>query len=437
MVSDVVSDTLALGASQIEVINSSSLSKERLRGGMQGRSGIVLDLDGDGDDELVVGAPEARKRGATGGIIVYTGRRGNFRARSSTLLRGDGNLGWSLAALGDVDGDGNGDFAVGALNGSGENVSLAGTVTIYHGGWKPQPWTVLEGDNALDRFGYSLAVGDLNGDGVNDLVVGAPFHSPSPDLYQQGAVYVYFGPKYKPANAAKIPATSAAMGIGFSVAAGDINDDGVDDLLIGASGKVITYHGAKGPFAPSPAVPDVIFKSADSGFGRSMAVLRDLNGDGFRDVAVGAPQAVIANAAASGRLFILRGGSGARTVDADTASPDLLAKIDGEPISGRFATAIQVMGDIDRDGAPELAVSAEHADGSIWLMTGKIFVFSGKGLIEGATVSSATAIPGEAKDMHLGAFLAWAQKGKRLIAGAPTDMVNTGSVRLFRLGLQQ
>jgi hypothetical protein len=95
------------------------------------------------------------------------------------------------------------------------------------------------------------------------------------------------------------------------------------------------------------------------------------------------------------------------------------------------------LGDIDRDGIPEVAVSAEHADGNIWLMTGKVFIFSGKGLVKGATVASATPIPGDARDMHLGAFLASAKKGRQLIAGAPTELVNTGSVRLFRLGLQR
>ena len=127
-----------------------------------------------------------------------------------------------------MNGDGRQDFAAGAYSGSGVYSSLAGTVTIYYGGQKPRKVSVLEGEHALDKFGYSLSSGDLDDDGNPDLVVGAPFHSPDPSLYQAGAVYVYFGPDYDPEKAVKIPATGANKGIGFSVATGDITDDGIE-----------------------------------------------------------------------------------------------------------------------------------------------------------------------------------------------------------------
>ena len=77
----------------------------------------------------------------------------------------------------------------------------------------------------------------MRGDGKPDLIVGAPFHSPDPSLYQAGALYVYFGPGYDPEDAIKIPASSAYKGIGFSLAAGDVTNDGIDDLLMRASSK--------------------------------------------------------------------------------------------------------------------------------------------------------------------------------------------------------
>lgn len=336
--------------------------------------------------------------------------------------------------MGDINGDGKEDFAAGAFSGSDAEVSLAGTVTVYHGGKiRPRKAAVLAGENALDKFGYALASGDLNGDGVPDLIVGAPFHSPSPDLYQRGAVYIYFGPNYDPAGSIKIPATTTFGGIGFSVAAGDINGDGVDDLLLQASGKVIVYYGSPGSFIPNPAGPDVVFSSADAGFGKSIAVLWDLDGDGFREVAVGADTATVANVPDSGRLFILKGGAGARTVNANISSPDLLAKIDGEANYGSFASAILPLGDMDGDGTPDLAVSAVHADGNPWPMTGKIYLFSGATLTAGATTATAGAIPGTARDMHLGTFLALVGNGKVLAAGSPSERANTGAVRLFNL----
>lgn len=411
-----------------------SLSLDSLRGGMQGQSGIVLDLNGDGYEDLVIGAPYARVKGAVGALLVYRGNRSGFQPNA--LLTGEDNLGWSLVSLGNVAKDGKGYFAAGAFGGSNSAVSLAGTVAIYKGinpmaGSKPEKLTVLAGENALDKFGYVLAAGDLNGDGIPDLAVGAPFHSPGPALYQKGAVYVFFGPDYNPGTAVKIPATSANGGIGFSLAAGDLNGDGVDDLLVQASGKVNVYYGVKGSFAPNPDLPDVVFKSSDAGFGKSMAVLPDLNGDGLKDFAVGADQATIGGVPSSGRLFILAGGVGQRSVNADAASPDLLAKIDGEPNEGRFGSAVLPV--INAEGGTDLAVSAVHAEGNPWWTTGKIYLFNGKSLTSGASVATANAFPGDGRDMNLGAFLAQSVQRKSLVAGAPTVNANTGGVWLFDL----
>ena len=150
---------------------------------------------------------------------------------------------------------------------------------------------------------------------------------------------------------------------------------------------------------------------------------------------MGAYQAQVDNTD-TGRLFILKGGNGNREVnlDADPLPPELLVRIDGEPNCGQFAAAILPLKDVDGDGIPDLAVSAVHADGSPWPMTGKIFIFSGGALTAGTTVDAAAAIPGDARDMHLGAFLALIEKRMWLVAGAPTEKANTGRVRLFDLG---
>jgi hypothetical protein len=420
----------AQGRSKKPGPSTAFLVQEDLRGGLQGQAGIALDLNGDGKEDLVIGAPYAQSKGMNGALLLYISNSQGFPSRPSTLVEGEGNLGWSLTALGDIDGDGKGEFAAGAFSGSAEDVSLSGTVTVFQGGDKPSKLTILSGENALDKFGYALACGDLNDDGYSDLAVGAPFHSPTPALYQRGAVYVYFGPNYDTAGRVKIPATAANGGIGFSMASGDVNGDGMDDLLLQASGKVIGFYGSRFSF-PLSYSPDVIFSSAAAGFGRSIAVLWDMDGDGLNDLAVGADQATVNGVLDSGRLFIIKGGEGERRVNADSASPDLLAVIDGKPDCGRFGSTILAVGDLDDDGTPDLAVSAVHADGDPWLMTGKIYLISGNVLNGEANVIN--SIPGEARDMHLGSFLALVAEGNQFAAGAPTENVNTGKVRLFSL----
>jgi hypothetical protein len=423
--------TFATAASNEPLSPPDFLCQQSLKGSMQGKSGIALDLNGDGNEDLVIGTPYARHGNvSSGGLLVYLASSKGFRTQPSVVLKGEGNLGWSLVDLGDLDHNGKSYFAAGAVSGTGKDSSLSGTVTIYKGGNRPQKTVTLEGENAFDRFGYSLASGDLNGDGIVDLVVGAPMYSPSPSLYQQGAVYVFFGPDFSSLSAVKIISTTAYGGLGLSLTLEDLNNDGVNDLLMGASGKVIGYYG--GPSFPSPS-PDVVFTSTDGGFGRAIAVLWDLDGDGFRDLALGAYQATVGGTSECGRLYIMKGGSGKRTVDANMASPDRLALIDGEPNSGQFGSAILPIRDIG--GHDFVIVSAVHGDAGALSMTGKIFLLSNENLIAGVPAESLAAEAGETPNMHLGSFLAVVEGtwGKWLAAGAPTEQENTGRVRLFSL----
>ncbi len=419
---------LAFGARAATVIQNSAEPSAVLYwpfppGSMMGQSGAVVDVNALRQD-LVVGAPYAAHGNDRGMILLYYGANGlKSGGRPSAVIYGDGNLGWSLVGLGQ------GAFAAGAFSGSGDNVSLSGGVSIYrYTRGAPQKVADLSGENALDKFGYTLASGDFNGDGIQDLAVGAPFHSPDPSLYQQGAVYVYFGPDYS--RSVKIPGTKKNGAVGFSIGTGDINKDGIDDLLIQSSGKVNAFLGSHS-FSPNPDLPDIIYSSQDSSdtdFGRAIAVLRNPDPEEMNNVAVSASQATLNNGMMdmidSGRVYIFGNSGGSASI---SAGPP--ARIDGEPNSGRFGSGLLPVCDLDGDGVQDLAVGSIHADGTSFPMTGAIYFISGRTM----QLLPEKTIRGNARDMHFGTFLAAFVKGTYLAAGSPTEKDGNGSARIYRL----
>lgn len=428
------------GSSTMEMqgSNTNVLNGVTLMGSQQGKSAGLADVDGDGIPDKVVCAPYATISTNTGAALVYKGdSTGGFSSSPSSLLTGDDVFGASFVKLGKSSNDTAERFAVAALYGDGDAVSLSGSVSIYQGGsGGPQLIKKLAGEGPLDRFGFSLEAGDLDGDGYNDLIVGAQYNTPSSLLYQQGAVYVYFGPDFTRSIALR--ATSANKGLGWAVAAGDINGDGKSDLLISASGRVLAYYGgssfASGSSTPvSVDSPDVTFKSSASGFGKAMAVIGDVNGDGVTEIAIGAPNATVGNNRDTGTVYIVKG-TATGTVDLGTATPpaDLIVKINGAALFDRFGSSIVPVGDVDGDGKTDFAVSAPLADVNTNDTSGKVYLFKGKDINASTTLANATAFKGSMIDQSYGTFIASAGTG-RLMIGAPTANMNTGSVFMVDL----
>lgn len=420
-------------------------------GSQQGTSGGFADYDGDGVDDMFVGAPYAERTNGVGAVFVYRGDAAGYSAEPDWTLTGDDNFGYQFANVGDLDGDGTDDFAVTAINGDGLEASLCGNVTVYRGGSSGQVLKKLAGEQAMDKFGYSVTGNcDLNADGRKDLVLGATSHSPGPDRYLGGAVYVYFGPDLAETNRVKLGATNHTGILGFSSACGDINNDSLDDLVVSAiwthgviwhESKVLAYYGTNG-FSPQTDSPNVTIKSTSTHFGDSLAVIDDIDGDDYREIAIGHPYFYAIPFAMphhSGTVWIVRGGQGNRTVDTGVSpNADILTRVYGESSLERFGTAMAPLGDMDSDGLPELAVSAVHgnAAGATGLAngiaTGKVFVFNGKDVNTDGTntpVTVASPLSRSERDLHYGSFLApFHRNGPKLLVGAPTADRMTGAV---------
>lgn len=262
-----------------------------------------------------------------------------------------------------------------------------------------------------DHFGYSLATGDFNGDGVADLATGIPFDDGPEDqlLIDAGAVQVRMGVAAEglgPATtwlslyAAGGPAQAAVSDyFGHALAAGDFNGDGRTDLAVGAYGDDANDGGDQGSVfiyfgGPSglPVVADQIWRAGVGGvpsvgspigeeqFGFALAA-GDFNADLYADLAIGAPQTCCGDSGNGGAVVVLHGGSGGLTAqdsflirqgvdgvpDADEWPDNFGFALAAGNFNGDLVCILQVCWPYD-----DLAISAPGEDG-----IGAVMVFLG------------------------------------------------------------
>lgn len=443
------------GSSSVETVNDGSMASSvmegvTLMGSKQGQSGGFVDVDGDGIDDKVVGAPYATTDSAIGAVLVYKGdSTGGFSSAPTLVLTGDDNFGYSFANIGDVDGDGKSDFAIGAISGSGDSdgdgvddVSLSGSVTVFKGGGNGQVIRKIAGDEAMDKFGVSLAAGDLNGDGYPDLIVGAPFNTPSASFYQQGAVYIYWGNSSTDTDfttRTKISASSSISGLGWAVATGNVNNDSYSDLVIAAGRKALVFYGGS-TFDTAADLTIDAYNSGDktSDTFKSLAVV-DLDGDGKGEVVAGAPNATVNSTSNVGTVVIVKG-TATGTVTVGTAQvpqapASLIARINGTSLFDRFGASFAVVPNMESSETPalsELVVGATTAnDYGTNYLSGRVYLFK-SGSRSGSTWTASSVFNGTTKDQSYGYFLAPAG-GTKLLIGAPRSNMDTGGVSMVDL----
>ena len=260
---------------------------------MHGRFGCSLssagDVNGDGYGDVIVG--DDRDQFDIGRAYVYLGSPSGLITTPSITLTGEAaadSFGRAVSYAGDVNGDGYGDVIVGASN---YNYGQ-GRIYVYLGsslGISATPSITLTGEQSYDYFGAPIAsAGDVNGDGYGDVIVGAPFHSNGIGI-STGRVYVYLGSPTGLSATPGINLTAEVGGylFGASLSSADINGDGYGDVIVGApnSGTVSVYFGSPSGLSTSPAVT-LAEDPASYLYGASLSSA-DVNGDGYGDVIVG------------------------------------------------------------------------------------------------------------------------------------------------------
>ncbi|AKH83714.1 hypothetical protein AA958_17570 [Streptomyces sp. CNQ-509] len=349
--------------------------------------GAIVDFNGDGDPDVAVSAPDAYVAGVRGaGQIVahygaenstaagITARRAKRLSQHSagvpgTAEDGDGWGGWTAAA--DLDGDGYTDLAVAA---PGEKVGgdvNGGTIQILWGGSQG-----LAGGTTLpdprpyehDLFGRGIAAGDFDGDGTADLAVAST--SASMDVFTGG-----FGRTkgdYGAWDTVAVPLDNGRIWGRFDLAAGDVDGDGDDDLVV--NGHVDWER--SGVYVPGS--PDGLTDAGQRQLsGGDTTVVGDVNGDGRADIVTGLTRddQGTPGAAVGGKVSVTLGSADgpAGTTDLSQATPG----VPGTPEQGDSFGGQLALGDVNGDGHTDLAVSAANETLGAAENTGTVTVLYG------------------------------------------------------------
>lgn len=321
------------------------------------------DINGDGFTDLIVGAIQGLSKKA-GAVYVFYGSKKGIPKIPSVVLKGQSKGKWFgfSTALCDINGDGYKDLIVGArLNDMADKE--AGAVYVFYGsreGYLQKPDVIITGEESLDYLGVSLACADINKDGIDDIIAGAPGYNG--EGVDRGAIYIFYGRKDSSDNKTtmisakkadvKIEGERSMENFGKIIVVGDINGDGLRDFMSGAynmiensSGYVYVFFGGREmsqKMKAGDADRIIEGRSKDTMFGLSITAV-DIDGDGIDDLMVGS------NAYKKGAVYLYYGNKNGKF-----DSPSLV--IHGWKMDWKFGWAIAPAGDINRDGRMDFLI---------------------------------------------------------------------------------
>ncbi len=347
------------------------------------------DVNNDGYSDVIVGAPDF-DNGETdeGAAFVYHGSAFGLSPVPNWTAESDqagAQFGYSVASAGDVNGDGFRDVIVGArLFDNGETDE--GAAFVYHGsffGLSSTPDWTAESNQANAEFGISVAsAGDVNGDGFSDVIVGAwQYDNPETD---EGAAFVYHGSIFGLGSTPNWTAESnqAGASYGFFVAsAGDVNSDGISDVIVGAplydNGSITDAGAAYAYYGSSSGLNTIedwftTVPVASALYGRSVASAGNVNGDNYSDVIVGS-NGYTNNFTGEGAAFVFYG-----SLLGLNTNPDWVTY--GNQTQARYGVTVASAGDVNGDGFSDVIVGAWQYDNGE-TDEGAAFVYHGGALL--------------------------------------------------------
>ena len=422
------------------------------------------DVNGDGVADFIIGAPSVDvgdDADVGAAYVIFGAGASNSIASSYTAdinyinptndryfhISGtvaSGSLGYAVSSIGDVNNDGIDDFAIGVRGDNKLYVVFGGASNSFFDINASQLTRGFTITSTAGNLGYSVSgLGDVNGDGVDDFIVSAPFTDTdgSGQGNSQGAAYVIFGKdttqsdvSFSNIDVASLAATdgfsiqssTSSDTLGYSVAGiGDINGDGIKDIAVGVRlldtssamtdqnkggvyvifGKDTTQSGVSFSnisISSSFSLTDgfrIVGANANDYLGSSIAGLGDVNGDGVADFIIGAPSVDVGDDADVGAAYVIFGAGASNsiassyTADINYINPtnDRYFHISGTVASGSLGYAVSSIGDVNNDGIDDFAIGV-RGDNKLYVVFGgasnSFFDINASQLTRGFTITS-------------------------------------------------